>query len=255
MSIVTNILASLTEPGQMLVFCDDTDISGSPHRYLAPDLRILCAVVMPSERYAVATTAVKQRLGDLGQTEFHATEIVNPSTTSSWKQVPIEERLGALRFLRGLLAEPPTRLHYAYITKGQYEQIRAEAEKCGPVNAGHKAGLKRVFLRCLFERLTSRGSKTVLILDQNKPLRSPAIESWPEGAFLVGGGPIAANSASVPGLQLADMAVFSVGRYLRKRNDIARSIGKPFDLIALETIAALEGRCEDLLSPASLQYT
>lgn len=210
---------------------------------------------MPSERYAVATTAVKQRLGDLGQTEFHATEIVNPSTTSSWKQVPIEERLGALRFLRGLLAEPPTRLHYAYITKGQYEQIRAEAEKCGPVNAGHKAGLKRVFLRCLFERLTSRGSKTVLILDQNKPLRSPAIESWPEGAFLVGGGPIAANSASVPGLQLADMAVFSVGRYLRKRNDIARSIGKPFDLIALETIAALEGRCEDLLSPASLQYT
>ena len=67
-----------------------------------------------------------------------------------------------------------------------------------------------------------------------------------EGTFLVGGGPIVANSASVPGLQLADMAVFSIGRYLQNRDHIASGSGKGFDLIALDTIAALAGRCEHL---------
>ncbi len=99
----STILEGLTQPGQMLAFCDDTDISGAPVEWLAPDLRILCAVVMPSEHYAVAAAEMKERLESLGQTEFHATEIVNPKTSSTWKAVPVEKRLEAFGFLRDQL--------------------------------------------------------------------------------------------------------------------------------------------------------
>lgn len=58
------------------------------------------------------------------------------------------------------------------------------------------------------------------------------------------------SSASVAGLQLADMAAFSIRRYLQKRELLAKDEGKPFDNIALETVAAFADRCVHLLSPA-----
>jgi hypothetical protein len=202
---------------------------------------------MTSERYAVAFTEMKNMLKKLGQAEFHVTEIVNPKAAATWKRVPIEERRKALRFLGGLLAKSITKLYYAYVSRGQYEQLKRVAEKYGSVSVGHKAGLKKVFLRCLFERLSSAGAKKAVILDQDKALEAPVVESWPEGEFLCGGGPIVADSASVPGLQLADMAAFSIGRYLRKREEIAAGGDNDFDIIVLETIAGLEGRCELIL--------
>jgi hypothetical protein len=249
--ITSNVVDSLTEPGQLLVFCDDTDISGSPQEWLAPNLRILCAVVMTSECYALASAEMKKKLKNLGQTEFHATEIVNPKAAAPWKRVPVEERRKALQFLGDLLAKSIAKLYYAHISKGQYEQLKGVAEKYGSVSVGHKAGLKRVFLLCLFERLEhlgSAGAKKVVILDQDKPHVAPVVENWPGGEFLCGGGPIAADSASIPGLQLADTAAFSIGRYLRKREEIAADRGNHFDIIALETIVGLEGRCECILN-------
>ena len=46
------------------------------------------------------------------------------------------------------------------------------------------------------------------------------------------------------------MAAFSIRRYLQKRELLAKDEGKPFDNIALETVAAFADRCEHLLSPA-----
>ncbi|RWO01022.1 DUF3800 domain-containing protein [Mesorhizobium sp.] len=66
----------------------------------------------------------------------------------------------------------------------------------------------------------------------------------------MGGGPITADSALVPGLQLADMAAFSISRYMQKRQAIVEDQGSSFDNIALETIAGFEGRIEYLLKPA-----
>jgi hypothetical protein len=205
---------------------------------------------MPSERYAAVAIEVTNRLATLGQAEFHATEVVNPKTTSPWRQVPLPERLEAFCSLGELLAAPPTKLYYAFVSKGQYEQLRTEAEEVGAVSVAHKMGLKRVFLRCLFERLGSTAAETIVVLDQDKPLAAPEVENWAEGALLCGGGPIVAASASVAGLQLADLAVFSIGRYARKRQDIAAGNGNAFDEIVLKTIAALEGRCEHLLNSA-----
>jgi hypothetical protein len=246
--IASNVLDSLTQPGRLLAFCDDTDISDSPLSRPAPHLRILCAVVMTSERYAVASPKLKNKLKSLGQAEFHATEIVNPKASSQWKQVPIEERLKALQFLGARLVRSTTKLYYAHVSRGQYEQLREAAEKFGSVNMGYKAGLKRVFLSCLFDRLGPDGAKAIVILDQDKALVTPVVGSCDGGEFLCGGGPIAADSTSILGLQLADMAAFSIGRYLRKR---ALGSNKAFDITAIRTIAGLAGRCENLLSKAA----
>ncbi|MBW7851395.1 MAG: hypothetical protein H3C38_12930 [Rhodospirillales bacterium] len=45
-------------------------------------------------------------------------------------------------------------------------------------------------------------------------------------------------------------AAFSIRRYLQKRELLAKDEGKPFDNIALETVAAFADKCEHLLSPA-----
>jgi hypothetical protein len=52
MTLVTDILADLTAPSRTLVFCDDTELSGAPVAWLAPNLRVLCALTIPSGRYA-----------------------------------------------------------------------------------------------------------------------------------------------------------------------------------------------------------
>jgi hypothetical protein len=172
--IASNVLDSLTQPGRLLAFCDDTDISHSPRA--APHLRILCAVVMTSERYAVASPKLKNKLKSLGQAEFHATRSVNPNASSQWKRVPIEERLKALQFLGARLVRSTTKLYYAHVSRGQYEQLRKAAEKFQSVNKGHKAALTMVFLSCLFDRLRPYGGKAVVILDQDKPLVTPVVE-------------------------------------------------------------------------------
>lgn len=246
---VSQLLEGLAEPGRVVVFCDDTDIDKSPNDWLVPGLRILCAVAMTSEHYAKLSAAMQNRLQALGQSEFHATEIVNPPKSCSWRQVSVENRIAALAFLRDLLAEPPTKFYYIFVSKGQYQQLRQEAQALGHVNLGHKAGLKRVFLLSLFERLQASGIGTVLVMDQEKS-GGPTVENWKGGAFLLGGGPITADSASVPGLQLADMVAFCISRYVLKRQAIIEEQGSPFDNIALETVAGFEGRIEFLMKSA-----
>ena len=86
----------------------------------------------------------------------------------------------------------------------------------------------------------------MLILDQDKFSVTPKVESREGGEFLCGGGPIIGDSASIPGLQLADMAAFSMGRYMRKRAEIAQGSDKGFDITVARTIAGLNGRCEYL---------
>jgi hypothetical protein len=248
MNAASQIVEGLTAPGSTLVFCDDSDITDSPHENLAPNLRILCALVLSSEDYALIKARMENKLKMLGENliEFHATEIVNPKKTSSWFQVSEGKRINALKFLKTLLVQWSRKLFYAFVTKQQYLELRKKAQSEGPVSVAYKQGLKRVFLRCLFERL-AYADRTVVLLDQDRPQEAPTIECWPEGNFLLGGGPISAGSALIPGLQLADMAAFCITRYLRKRPCIVNGNAGPFDTIAAETLAGLGSRVECLL--------
>jgi hypothetical protein len=250
MNIASKIVQQLTDPGLTLAFCDDSGIDGSPHQDLAPDLRILCAVVMSSENYALIKGQLEGKLKMLGENliKFHATEIVNPKKTSPWSRLSETARINAWKFLQKILGETTSKLYYAFVVEGEFSKLRKEAEKQGPVNVAWKQGLKRVFLRCLFDRLSATKEKTVVLMHRDKFQASPIIEKCPEGRFLVGGGPISAESALIPGLQLADMAAFSLTRYLRKRPLIAKGSTNPFDTLAAETVAGFTGRIQCLLN-------
>lgn len=234
-------LANLTEPGRTLVFCDDTDIAPQPVPWLQPELRILVAVEISSEAYTVAAAELAARLAILGMPEFHATEIANPGGKSPWKAVSSDERASALHFLADVLNASGARVHQAHVPKAQFAEVKAEAELTGKVGVGFKMGLKRVFLRCLFDHLAAAGGEAIVVLDQDKPLAKPVVEHWPEAAFLVGGGPIAARSIDVPGLQLADMAAWSINRMLCRRPCFDDGSATDIDRAALELVGNLDG--------------
>lgn len=88
-SIANAVLGQLEEPGRTLVFCDDADLAGTPVPGLAADLRILCALVLPSESYSLAVSRMSERLAALDQTEFHAKEIVGETLLRLRLQGPI----------------------------------------------------------------------------------------------------------------------------------------------------------------------
>lgn len=223
MTIAPKILATLAEKGRFLTFCDDSDIDGKPIQSFVADFRVLCAIKVRSENYTQLATAFKERLKKLDSSvcEFHATEIVNPNRKSLWKQVPIRDRVDAFDFLRELLEENTESLYYCHSSKEQYETLRKEAEKQGKVSVNFKAGLKRVFLRALIKRLAETSIPSIVVMDDddNKKL-PPRVESCPEGKFLVGGGPITADSREVEGLQLADFAAYAITRYVRSKEKL-----------------------------------
>jgi hypothetical protein len=241
------LLASLGQSGRTLVFCDDTDIAGQPVPWLKPDLRILVAVEIDSESYASAASEMVSYLANLGMPEFHAADMANPNKKSPWKAVALEARTEALHQLAGILNASGAHFYHARVPMAQFSTLKARAQLKGKVGVGFKHGLKRVFLRCLFEYLASANRPALVVMDQDKPLAGPVIEAWPEASFLVGGGPIAASSKDVPGLQLADMAVWSINRILCRRPAFDDGSATAVDRAALEVVGKMEGRLGDLI--------
>ena len=244
----------LNVPGRRLVFCDDTDLDGKPVAALEPDIRILVAVEVASETYAPAATQMAAYLAGVAMLEFHATEIANPKSNSPWKSVPMGQRVEALGWLGELFATLNAKVSYTRIPKAQFHELKAQAQELGAVGVDFKTGLKRVFLRCLFEELEQAGDPSMIVLDQDGTTGEPKVEHWPEGKFLVGGGPIVAQSHDVPGLQLADLAVWSIGRMVRHRERFNEGLATPFDRVALEVVAGFDGLC-DLLGSAAARET
>lgn len=231
-------------PGRTLVFCDDTDIAGQPVEALKPDLRILVAVQMESDGYAALDAAITAALAENGVSEFHATDIATGN--GEWRGRDKAERTAALAFLAEQLAEHARRVGGVWLPKGHYAGIRVEAEKRGKVGAGFKTGLKRVLVRSIVERLANGTRSASLWLDQDAPLAVPQVEHWPEAAFLIAGGPVVAPSHLVSGLQVADLATWSVQRFMTKRAGYDDGSANEFDDIAAAVLAVFPTGLDDL---------
>jgi len=240
-----NILNSLGNAGRTLIFCDDSDIQGQPNPNFLPDLRVLCAINIDSTSYN--DLDISKQIARFGMTESHATEVVNPNNSSEWRKVAYEDRVKIFQHIKLLLTSYALKVYYCYVSKGQYDELRKKAQEICSVRAKHKAGLKRVFLRSLFERFRSSSKPVVLVMDQGKKIDEPKIELWKGGEFLEGGGPIVADSSSVQGLQLADFAAYSISRYVRSREKVRAGNATQFETIAAETLAELGQRVESLL--------
>lgn len=234
--------------GRTLVFCDDTDIAGQPVAKLRPDLRMLVAVQVASEIYVVLDAAMTAALDRYGVAEFHATDIATGNR--AWKGRSEEERASALAFVAEQLSIHTGRVGAVWLPKGQYSQIRKDAEKIGKVGVGFKHGLRRVLVRSVVERLAAGTRPAMLWLDQDSPLAGPKVEHWPEATFLVGGGPVVAPSHMVRGLQLADLAIWSVQRFQIMRSGFDDGTATAIDKVARDVVAGFPTGFDDLRGDA-----
>jgi len=237
-----------TVTGRTLVFCDDTDIAGQPVAKLRPDLRILVAVQVASENYVALDAAMTAALDQYGVAEFHATDIATGNR--AWKGRSEEERAAALAFVAEQLLIHTGRVGAVWLPKGQYPQIRKDAEKIGKVGVGFKHGLRRVLVRSVVERLATGTRPAMLWLDQDSPLAGPKVEHWPEATFLVGGGPVVAPSHMVRGLQLADLAIWSVQRFQIMRSGFDDGTATVIDKVARDVVAGFRTGFDDLRGDA-----
>ena len=238
----------LAVAGRTLVFCDDTDIIGQPVAKLRPDLRILVAVQVASENYVALDVAMTAALDQYGVAEFHATDIA--TGYRAWKGRSEEERVAALAFVAEQLSFHAGRVGAVWLPRGQYPQIRKDAEKIGRVSVGFKHGLRRVLVRSIVERLAAGTRQAMLWLDQDSPLTGPKVEHWPEATFLVGGGPVVAPSHMVRGLQLADLAIWSVQRFQIMRPGFEDGTATAIDKVARDVVAGFPTGFDDLRGDA-----
>jgi len=243
-----SILADLATTGRTLAFCDETDITHNATGTIRARIHLLGALVMPSEQYGGMRDTLDEWRATHGLPEVHANEVVTPGTKSAWRTIDraIRERTFALAC--DLAARVGHSIAYVHIPKSQYDDMRD-----GPCGKGlpgsHKAGVKRVFARSILDRLAGSGP-AVLVMDRDKPGKAPTLTSMAGGNFLIGGGAVRADSASVAGLQVADTALYAIGRYLRRRDGIVAGQADAFDEIAMTMLAAMTGRIASLLSEA-----
>ncbi len=219
---------------------------------MRPDLRILVAVQVASENYAALDTAMTAALDQYGVAEFHATDIA--SGNRAWKGRSEEERAAALAFIAEQLSIHAGRVGAVWLPKGQYTQIRKDAQKIGKVGVGFKYGLRRVLVRSVVERLAAGTRPAMLWLDQDNPLAEPKVEHWSEATFLVGGGPVVAPSHLVRGLQLADLAIWSVQRFQTKRAGFDDGTATAIDTVARDVVARFPTGFDDLRGDAHADW-
>lgn len=244
MTEAKDIIENLANLSGSLVFCDDSDIQGQPNADFIADIRVLCAIQIESSNYG--RLDLLQLLKQHQKQELHTTEIVNGN--NEWHGVDSSIRLNVLNHVKQLLLSNLEKIYYCHISKGQYNELRREAEKHSSVNAKMKTGLKRVFLRTLFRRLESLKKPVVLVIDQDRAIEEPKFDSQYKQNFLEGGAPIIADSSLIQGLQLADFAAWTITRYVRKRKILVEGTNNQFDMIAAEFLAELQGKIEHLLN-------
>jgi hypothetical protein len=237
------VLDQLETPGRMLAFCDETDLTNDATSTMVPNIHAWMALIMSSDHYAAVAAEVLAYQDEHSLPELHGNEIVSPGSASPWKEIGAQARLAAYKFGCELVAAHALELRYNHVSKAQYDTMIAEHGSSLPKS--YKKAVKAVFKSSIIERLSLHGD-ALLVFDKDKNNHGPTLESIADAAHLVGGGLLRAASHEVPGLQLADIAAYAVGRYLRRRDAIIADGGNDFDTVAMTLLGNLHGRFASL---------
>ncbi|MEV5023469.1 hypothetical protein MRBLMA1_003352 [Sphingobium sp. LMA1-1-1.1] len=240
-----SILADLATPGRTLAFCDETDVTHEGTSTMLPGIHLMGALVMASDHYAAIQDELEGFRAAWGLPEIHANEVVTPGTRSKWRQVERSVREEAFALACGIAARPGNQIAYVHVSKSQYADMRCDCRGKG-FPQRHKSGVKLVFTPLIVEHLEPMG-QAVLVMDRDKPGSVPTLTPMPRAGHLVGGGAVRADSSAVTGLQVADAALYSIGRYVRRRDGIVADTTDAFDRIAMEMLVAMGGRIHNLL--------
>jgi hypothetical protein len=245
------ILAGLCQSELDIAFVDETGTPKKPLTVLAGDFCLMCAVVVRSERYRDAKTAIRRALRSIGGgvREFHATEIVNPRSRSAWKHLAFAKRLEAFDFLSALLIDVVESVPYVYVSGEQYyKELAPRLPVAGGPVVKHKTALKKVFFGSLLPHLKRPNRQAAVVVDSETTLRG-AIKiqdiRMPEGVYE--GGVIHAESWVEEGLQLADLAAYTLNRVFHVEQRRLDGKSGPFDARVEALHERLRPKLVDLL--------
>ena len=248
MSSGEEILARLEEDGRTLLFIDESGTSEKPLPELEKDYMVYCGVEFDSVNYSNICKIMNDKLLSINSDvqEFHATEIVNPKKKSPWYKASYEERIDSLLLLSELISNYCTIAPYCYISKKQYNFLVAgtPAEKLT-----HKEGLKKVFFNSVLSTKRMKNKKFAVIFDSEKKLDNEIkIQSVSlERDLLYEDGVILASSIALPGLQLADYAVYILNRIHHSAHRVRTGKHNKFDEVIIESVDILKPKYMDLL--------
>ena len=249
---LSTLIAELAVPGRILAFCDETDLTGKDGTStMVAGIHLHAAVVLPSGGYAALAASLAAAHETFGVEEFHAVDIVMNGKESVWYERSPEDRLAALTTICDALDACGAHVYYVHIPKGQYDQFVA-ALPPGTLPEDHMDAVKACF-RASIVAFLDTATPAIVVADKDKNTKSIGLAKVDGGDHLVGGGIILAGSEQVIGLQLADVAAYVVGRYIRRRDgmiakaELEEKIGD-FDRVVAETVGRLHGRLHSLLA-------
>ena len=239
------LVHSLENPGLGLAFCDETDLTHARTQTMMPDIHLVGAIVLPSSSYVAVRSEMERLREGLSLPPFHATEIVNPNKRSSWSKVDLPTRLDAYQRVCRILGRTEIEVHYVHIAKTQYGEMR---ERLGgtAMPKDFKSGARKVFEASIQELV--RPGPSCIVMDRTGQSASVTLTKLKGAEQLRGEGIFRAPSSKVSGLQLADVALYVVGRHIRRRDSVKTGDSNAFDEITMETVAGMEGRFHSLLT-------
>jgi len=247
------ILADLCVPGRRLIFVDDGGTPGKPLNNLSGDFTLLCGVIMPSSIYSSVTEQIRAGLSTLPPeiTEYHATEILNPSSRSPWKKASLEQRKQSFELLLDLLAQNAELIVHCHLSDEQFQaEILPKITAAGQPPMKYKKALEKVFFNCLVGYLQPGLVANAVFVDSEVALLDVIkIRGWAIPDQIYEGGLIFADSSDVEGLQLADFAAFMLNRIHHVKQRALNGKDNEFDGFLLEAVEKLRPKLQYMLPP------
>lgn len=246
------ILSKLEEDGRNLLFIDESGTSGKPLPNLQKDYMVYCGVEFSSVNYPNICNQMIDKLSSISSNvqEFHAAEIVNPKENTSWHNASFEERIDSLLLLSKLINEYCIIAPYYYISKDQYLSLVS-----GTVakKLSQKEGLKKAFFNSVLSAERLKGKNYAVVFDSEKKLDDEIrVQSVSlKNGSLYEDGVILASSIAVPGLQLADYAVYILNRIHHSADRIKTYRINKFDEVLIESAEMLKDKYLDLLKKSA----
>lgn len=246
------ILADLCVPGRRLIFVDDGGTPGRPLNNLAVNFTLLCGVIMPSSIYSSVTEQIRAGLSTLPPeiTEYHATEILNPSSKSPWKKASLEQRKQSVELLLSLLAQNAELIVHCHLSDEQFQaEFLPKITAAGQPPVKYKKALEKVFFNCLVRYLQPGLAANAIVVDSDVALLDEIkIRGWAIPGQIYEDGPIFAGSSDVEGLQLADFAAFLLNRIHHVRQRALNGKDNEFDRFFLEAVEILRPKLRHMLA-------
>ena len=219
------MLTDLLIHDMRLVFIDDGGTSCKPISLLPTGYQLYAGVRLRPNSYRHAATLLTNKLAELnnGIREFHSTEIVNPRKESAWRGLDMSDRVSVVWFLADILDHCSDRIYYCHMNDDQFPDILCRIKnKCpGITGSQKKETLLKAFASGLIQAELGSGTTPIrLVADSDKSLGDTIkIQEFDE-SLMVDGAIIYADSMDVPGLQLADFAVYMINRifHVTERN-------------------------------------